>query len=190
MCELTMLSLSFNANPLQSCGEDLYDDFIEHRPGAASELEACLNHVPQSWAYSPTSSHPSSAASAVFSPTGGSSPLSSVSNWSPQSPASPYKQEQGWQNPSRQSTRIASNNLYKSNLKSYIDPLWLYTCVNEGKWSTKMRHLDVNAHKVNSDKDLALALGGLYTQVNRKWSKLFKLKGLVSIQFVEVSAYR
>jgi hypothetical protein len=73
------------------------------------------------------------------------------------------------------------------SLKSYIDPLWLYTCVNEGKWTTKMRHLDVNNSKINSDKDLALALGALHSQVNRKWYKLFKLRGLVSIKFVQVS---
>jgi hypothetical protein len=163
----------------------VYDDFIENRLGAAAELEAYLNRVPQAWTYSPASSHPSSAASPVFSPTGGPSPLSSISAWSSPGSANPYGQMR-W-DVSKQSTRVVANNAYKTNLTSYINTLWLYTCVNEGRWCTKMRHLDVNASKVSSDKDLALALSALYTQVNRRWSKVLKLRGLVTIRFVQVS---
>lgn len=76
------------------------------------------------------------------------------------------------------------------NLKPYVDSLWLYTCVNEGKWCTKMRHLDVNTSKVSSDKDLAVSLGGLHTQVNRKWYKMLKLRGLVNIRFVQFELHR
>lgn len=170
---------------MQTCGENVYDDFIENQPGAAAQLEAYLNRVPQPWTYSPASSHPSTSVVSVFSPTSGPSPLSSVSSWSSQGSASPYRQ--GWQNLPKQSTRIASNSSYITNLKPYIDPLWLYTCVNEGRWCTKMRHLDVNASRISSDKDLALALSGLHTQINRGWLKFLKLRGLMSIRFVQVS---
>ena len=53
-----------------------------------------------------------------------------------------------------------------------------------------MRHLDVNNSKITSDKDLALALGGLYNQVNRKWYKFLKLRGLTNIRFVQFELHR
>ncbi|KAE9987979.1 hypothetical protein EG328_000923 [Venturia inaequalis] len=186
------------------CAKDVYDDYIENRPGAAAELEAHLNRVPQYWAnipatdrpyralsptdaYSPSSSHPSSAGSAVFSQGGNPSPLSSISSWSSQGSQSPL-----WdKNVSRQPTRLATSNSYTLNLKPYFEPLWLYTCVNEGKWTTKMRHLDVNASKITSDKDLAISLNALHTQVSRgKWLKLFKLRGLINIKFVQFELHR
>jgi hypothetical protein len=163
----------------------VYDDYIENRPGAAAELEAYLNRVPNHWPASPPSSHPSSAGGSVFSAGSNPSPLSSVTSWGSQASNSPTLWDQN--GPPKQSSRTASSNPYSMSLKSYIDPLWLYTCVNEGKWTTKMRHLDVNNSKINSDKDLALALGALHSQVNHKWYKLFKLRGLVNIKFVQVS---
>lgn len=170
---------------VQSCGEDLYDDFVENRPGAAGELEAYLNKVPQSSVYSPGNSHPTSAVSSVFSPAGGPSPLSPTSDWSSPGSASPYKH--AWQDPSARPQQTANVRSYAANLGSYVDPLWLYTCVNEGKRSTKMRHLDINMSKINSDRDLALALGNLYSQINKRWSRFLKLRGLLSIRFVQVS---
>lgn len=170
---------------LQTCGDHVYDDYIENRPGAAAELEAYLNKVPNQWPNSPPSSQPSSAADSVFSASGDPSPLSSVTSWSSQASRSPTLWDQ--RGVPKQQLRVSSNNPYSMGLKSYIEPLWLYTCVNEGKWTTKMRHLDVNNSKIGSDKDLALALGALHNQVNRKWYKLFKLRGLISIRFVQVS---
>ncbi|TLD36668.1 hypothetical protein E2P81_ATG02450 [Venturia nashicola] len=187
-----------------TCGEDVYDDYFENRPGAAAELEAHLNRVPQCWTntptpnqsyralsptdtYSPSSSHPSSAGSPVFSQGSNPSPVSSTSSWSSQGSQSPL-----WdKNVSRQSIRLATNNSYTLNLKPYMETLWLYTCVNEGKWTTKMRHLDVNTSKITSDKDLAIALSALHTQVNRgKWFQFFKLRGLLNIRFVQFELHR
>jgi hypothetical protein len=162
----------------------VYDDYIENRPGAAAELEAYLNRVPNQWPASPPSSHPSSAGGSVFSAGSNQSPLSSVTSWGSQASNSPTLWDH--RDGSKQQSRLASSNPYAMNLKSYIEPLWLYTCLNEGKWTTKMRHLDVNNSKISSDKDLALALGALHNQVNRKWYKFFKLRGLVSIKFVQV----
>jgi hypothetical protein len=182
----------------------VYDDYIENRPGAAAELEAHLNRVPQYWtnvpanhqpyrtlsptdAHSPSSSHASSVGSPVFSQGGNPSPLNSVSSWSSQGSGSPL-----WdKNLSHQPTRVATSNSYSLNLKPYIEPLWLYTCVNEGKWTTKMRHLDVNSSKINSDKDLAISLSSLHNQVNRgRWFKFFKLRGLINIKFVQFELHR
>jgi hypothetical protein len=148
-------------------------------------LEAYLNKVPNQWPNSPPSSQPSSAVDSVFSAGSNQSPLSSATSWSSQASRSPTLWDQD--RAAKQQSRVASYNPYSMGLKSYIEPLWLYTCVNEGKWTTKMRHLDVNSSKINSDKDLALALGTLHNQVNRKWYKLFKLRGLISIKFVQVS---
>jgi hypothetical protein len=79
---------------------------------------------------------------------------------------------------------------FNMNVRSYMEPLWLFTCLNEGKWTTKMRHLDVSNSKITSDKDLALALGDLYNQINRKWYKQLKLRGLTNIRFVQFELHR
>jgi hypothetical protein len=169
----------------KTCGEHVYDDFIEMRPGAAAELEAYLNRVPNQWPTSPSGSHPSSAGSHPSSANTNPSPLSSQTSWSSQASTSFEPSHL-----SKQSTRVANSNPYSYSWPPRIEPLWLFACVNEGKWTTKMTHLDVNSSKINSDKDFALALGGLYSQVNRKWYKLFKLRGLVSINFVQVGDLR
>jgi hypothetical protein len=157
---------------------------VENRPGAAAELEAYLNRVPNQWPSSPPGSNPSSAGGSVFSAGSIQSPLSSATSWGSQASNSLTLWEQ--HGGPKQPSRVASSNPYSMSLKSYIEPLWLYTCLNEGKWTTKMRHLDVNNSKIGSDKDLAIALGALHNQVNHKWYKLFKLRGLVSIKFVQV----
>ena len=109
--------------------------------------------------------------------------MSSQTSWSSQGPNNSPKWDRG--NFSRQATLVGTDGTWGGGW-SRIDPLWLFTCINEGKWTTKMTHLDVNASRINSDKDFALALNGLYNQVNRKWYKYLKLRGLVNISFVQV----
>lgn len=169
-----------------ACGQHIYDDYIENRPGAAAELQAHLNRQYVNWPATPSSSHPSSAGSAVWS-AGGPSPLSSQSSWSSQASNAPTK----WtpSDVSKYPTRVGTS-AFNVNLRPFIQPLWLFTCLNEGKWTTKMRHLDVNSSKVTSDKDLALSLSSLYNHVNRKWYKLFKLRGLINISFVQFELHR
>ncbi|KIW06449.1 uncharacterized protein PV09_02893 [Verruconis gallopava] len=176
-----------------SCGEDLYDDYIENRPGAAAELEAYLNKATDHAGFRIVNSQPSSAADSVFSPGTGLSPQSSASSWSSpsvSSPACPSPYEQRWTEMSRGNALNSTHKSYHSNLSTYVNPLWLYACMNEGKWCTKMRHLDVNFARIGSDKDLALALSNLYTQVNKKWTKILKLRGLTSIRFVQFELHR
>lgn len=171
-----------------SCGEHLYDDYQENRSGAAAELQAHLNRVPYQTLTGPPSSHPSSDKSSIFS-ANSPCPPTPQSSWSSPTSNTPSTP---WSPPdfAKQPAGVTTNTPFNVNFRPYIEPLWLFTCLNEGKWSTKLRHLDVNSSKITSDKDLALALSGLYKQVNRKWYKFLKLRGLTNIRFVQFELHR
>lgn len=171
-----------HTNIQQSCGEQLYDDFIENRRGAARALEAYLNR-PRSHTPSSPSGRTSteSTMSSVFGSLSTSSTLTT--------PASTYGGSSPWGNRDSKNSpsRIASNNHFSVRIGGYPDEQWLLTCANEGKFTPKIVHLDVNAGRIKSDKDLALALREHYEQLNRKWFRMFKLRGLNTIEFVQVS---
>lgn len=63
---------------------------------------------------------------------------------------------------------------------------WLLTCADEGQFTAKLSHVDVTETKIRSDRDLAMAVRGLYSHVNRKWWRFLRLRGLTSINFVQV----
>jgi hypothetical protein len=169
----------------QSCGEDLYDDFIENRPGAAAELEAHLNKVPSSVLNSPYSSNPTSAVDSVFSPANCRSPMSPISEWP--SPLSASPQKSIWQDQSTLTGQLSRSQSYRSPTRPYNDALWVYTCVSESNGSTRLKHLNVSASKVSSDRDLALALSNVYAQTSKSW---LRLRGLLGIRFVQVGKFR
>ena len=81
---------------------------------------------------------------------------------------------------------MRSNNPFSVLIGGYADEQWLLTCANEGRFTPKIVHLDVNSGRIKSDKDLALALREHYDQLNRKWYRMFKLRGLSTIEFVQV----
>ncbi|KAH7120863.1 hypothetical protein B0J11DRAFT_532793 [Dendryphion nanum] len=171
-----------------SCGEPLYDDFIERRPGAARLLEAYLNrprtHTPT---ISPTGrTSTSSTMSSVFSSVSTASTLAT--------PASTYGGPSSWGRTGNSSkfspTRIRSNNPFSVRIGSYVEEQWLLTCANEGRFTPKIVHIDVNEAKVKSDKDLALALRGHYEQLNHRWLKWARLRGLTTIEFVQFEVHR
>ena len=164
------------------CGERLYDDFIELRPGAASRLETRLNqHKPQpytaprssskssrsSFAYTPSSSHPSSSATSYTSTNSGFG-----------TPSKP---------PSKDS-RLQSldENYLDSEIFPYQGSLYLLTCVNEARNTTKLKQLPLHNQRILSDKDLAVALRHHYASVNGSWCRKLRLRGLTSIEFVQL----
>lgn len=71
-----------------------------------------------------------------------------------------------------------------------MEEQWLLTCANEGRLTPKIVHIDVNAGRVKSDKDLALALREHYEQLNRKWLKWARVRGLTTIEFVQFEVHR
>lgn len=70
------------------------------------------------------------------------------------------------------------------------DESWLLTCANEGRFTPKVVHLDVNTGKIKSDKDLALALRDHYERLNRRWLGWARLRGLTTIEFVQFEVHR
>ncbi|KAL6702509.1 hypothetical protein ACN47E_001599 [Coniothyrium glycines] len=170
-----------------SCGQHLYDDFIEQRPNAARLLEAYLNrpraHAPRS-PRSQTST--ASSISSIFDASSRASTLTTPSSTysGPSSLANIHKQ-------SRYSpTRVRSNNSFNVRMPSYTQESWLLTCANEGKLTPKVVHIDVNEGRVKSDKDLALALREHHDQLNRQWYSWARLRGLTTIEFVQFEIHR
>ncbi|KAF2469045.1 uncharacterized protein BDR25DRAFT_289215 [Lindgomyces ingoldianus] len=170
-----------------SCGEQLYDDFIERRRGAARLLEAYLNR-PR--AHTPTSpagrTSTSSTMSSVFSSVSTASTLAT--------PSSTYGGPSSWGKGKESSkyspTRLRSTNPFSVRIPSYHEEQWLLTCANEGRFTPKIVHIDVNKGKITSDKDLALALRAHYEHLNNKWLKWAKLRGLTTIEFVQFEVHR
>ncbi|KAF2006393.1 hypothetical protein P154DRAFT_518014 [Amniculicola lignicola CBS 123094] len=170
-----------------SCGEPLYDDFIERRPGAARLLEAYLNR-PR--AHTPTSpsgrASSSSTMSSVFSSASRASTLAT--------PASTYGGTSSWgrggDSAKYSPTRIRSSNPFSVRIGTYVEEQWLLTCANEGRFTPKIVHIDVNPGRIKSDKDFALAIREHYEQLNRKWLGWAKLRGLTTIEFSQFEVHR
>ena len=163
------------------CGERLWDDFIEQRPGAARELEAYLNR-PRECPNSSTNVNTSASMDGSTIPTGRTGPIltplssktmasQSISDTPPQVPVP-----------------LAPSNPFAAELRPLIDVLYLLAYANEGKYTPMVTHLDVTNDKIHSDKDLALTLKHYYNGLNNKFLSFCKLTSLTSIKFVQVSA--
>ncbi|KAI4921132.1 uncharacterized protein J4E92_008118 [Alternaria infectoria] len=170
-----------------SCGEPLFDDFIEQRPNAARLLEAYLNRPRSHTPHSPTSQ--SSTASSMASIFDSSSRASTLTT-----PSSTYGGPNSWtrgSDPSKYSpSRTVASNPFSVRMPSFVQESWLLTCANEGRLTPKIVHLDVNEGRVRSDKDLALALREHYDQLNRRWFNWARLRGLTTIEFVQFEVHR
>jgi len=70
------------------------------------------------------------------------------------------------------------------------DESWLLTCANEGRFTPKIVHLDVNEGRIKCDKDLALVLRDHYERLNRRWFSWARLRGLSTIEFVQFEVHR
>ncbi|KAF2110867.1 hypothetical protein BDV96DRAFT_603485 [Lophiotrema nucula] len=169
------------------CGEALYDDFIEQRPGAARLLEAYLNRPRTHTPTSPSGrTSTSSTMSSVFDSVSRASTLAT--------PASTYGGASPWGKSGDSSkyspTKLRSHNPFSVRIGGYPEEQWLLTCANEGRFTPKIVHLDVNSGKIKSDKDLALALRDHYDRLNQKWLNWAKLRGLTTIEFVQFEVHR
>ncbi|KAL1798461.1 hypothetical protein ACET3X_002498 [Alternaria dauci] len=170
-----------------SCGEPLYDDFVEQRPNAARLLEAFLNRPRAHTPRSPSSQ--SSTASSMASIFDSSSRASTLTT-----PSSTYGGPNSWMRGSDTSkyspTRARATNSFSVRMPSFAEESWLLTCANEGRLTPKIVHLDVNEGRIRSDKDLALALREHYDQLNRRWFNWARLRGLTTIEFVQFEIHR
>ncbi|KAH7032355.1 hypothetical protein B0J12DRAFT_582656 [Macrophomina phaseolina] len=168
-----------------TCGKQLYDDFVERRRGAARELEAYLNRPrahtsPSSPAHSTRSSF--SEPNQIFSNNPSVSP-SPATTWGSLSGDSSF--------PSNNSpTTLRSNNPFSVRVSTLPPARWLLTCADEGQFTTKLSHVDVTETRIRSDRDLAMAVRALYAHVNRAWWRVLRLRGLVSVDFVQFEVHR
>ncbi|KAH0565057.1 hypothetical protein GP486_001553 [Trichoglossum hirsutum] len=167
------------------CGQQLFDDFVEVRPGAAKNLEDHLNRHPQAGTGSPTSSSSGSSSSASRANSSSTRPsaqtsLSSTSfgdiGLSRTSQYSPVIQERG------QPAIVP--------LSGFSEPRWLLTCASGERFDTRLYHVDVNAVLIKSDRDLAVRLRQQYSQLRAPWHQILRLRGLATIQFVQFEVHR
>lgn len=155
---------------------------MERRRGAARLLEAYLNRPQVHTPSSPSRSSPSSTLSSVFSSSSTASTLATPQSTFNLGSSSSWGQGDS----SKYSPTRLRNNPFSVRIGSYPEPQWLLTCANEGRYTPKIVHLDVNMARIRSDKDLAMALREHYNQVNRRWFRILKLRGLTTIDFVQV----
>lgn len=166
-------------------GEQLYDDFVELRPGAASMLEAILNRETPHPHQTP-GTRPQGSSHSSFQKTPVSShPSSSNTSWSSRSatygPASGYPHEP---TPSRSSSNVGVQ------MFPMQQPQFLLTCLNEARNTPKLTQIPLHQRQVHTDTELANALRHHYASVNRHWYRLLRLRGLTSFEFVQFYVHR
>jgi hypothetical protein len=122
----------------------------------------------------------------VFSTTGRSSTLTT--------PSSTYGGASSWGRSSDKLSyspaRTRAFDPFSVRIGDYVEESWLLTCANEGRLTPKIVHLDVNAGRIRSDKDLALVLREHYEQLNRRWLSWARLRDLATVEFVQFEVHR
>ncbi|KAI7286873.1 hypothetical protein KC345_g945 [Hortaea werneckii] len=168
-----------------SCREELFDDFVELRSGAARELEAYLNR-PRTYTGGTPTSPSSSRGSRSFTGSSVGGIPSTNTSWS----------SYGLQNTSpggEDKLKVpgtSTSSPFGLPFFNQPEPPWLLTCANEGRATPKLAHLDMAPHNIRSDKDLAMALRNHYFEVNNKWWRALKLRGLATIEFVQFEVHQ
>jgi hypothetical protein len=106
-------------------------------------------------------------------------------------PASTYGGPSSWNKKDGRSmynpTRVQSDS---PSFIRMAEESWLLTCANEGRFTPKIVHLDVNEGRIRCDKDLALVLRDHYERLNRRWFNWMRLRGLSTIEFVQFEVHR
>ena len=199
---------------IQRCGTPLYDDFLELLPGAAKELEDCLNDPGRRLAFESldgiamrsiqkgtesqaTSSRSAKAEDFALTEVASTMPHGD-STYKTQNPASPKPASQPYDN-SDSLTGYADQRVaaHSSDLKIVgrrcqssavidIDPesRWVLTCAKSSARQTGLTQVDV--YRTASDKDYFQNLKRAYLS-SRSWtSRIFSLKTVKSIRFVRV----
>lgn len=169
-----------------SCGQQLHDDFVENRAGAARELEAYLNR-PRTHAGATPVSPSSSQGSTSFTGSSVGGPPSSQTSWSSYGlPSQDNSSNGGGMKP----LQIPSGMTLPSPFQQIYEPPWLLTCANEDRSTPKVAHLDMAPHRIRSDKDLATSLREHYFNLNRRWGRSMRLRGLTTIEFVQFEVHQ
>ncbi|KAH8597178.1 hypothetical protein B0O99DRAFT_685090 [Bisporella sp. PMI_857] len=171
------------------CGMELFDDFIEKRPGAALLLEQHLNrprHVTGD-----SNGESSSESSGSLGSYQSSFPSQTQS-------ATSISSNTGDIGTARRlsSNATCSPTLAQSEGSTTIDTgpfplqLWLLTCAEREKFITKLEHLDMDPKRIQSDKELAQLIKSQYSKLRSSWKQILRLRGLQTIRFVQFEVHR
>ena len=77
--------------------------------------------------------------------------------------------------------------LVDTDIGPFPEQLWLLTCVEKERFTTKLEHFDADPQKIKSDMDFARIVKQQYSHQRPRWKRLLRLRGLCTIQFVKVS---
>lgn len=168
-----------------ACGQQMHDDFVERRPGAAREMEAYLNRPRMHAGGTPTSPSSSQGSRSLTNSTFGSIP-SSQTSWSSHG----FMQGSPQQGDGTKLPGTSSGLPFHMPYSALPEPPWLLTCANEDRYTPKLAHLDMAPHNIRSDKDLAISLRNHYFNVNKKWWRTLRLRGLTTIEFVQFEVHQ
>lgn len=73
------------------------------------------------------------------------------------------------------------------NMSPLLEQLWVLACAQREKFTTKLVHFDADSQKIRSDMGLARLLKRQYAELRPSWRQYLRLRGLNTIQFVQVS---
>ncbi|KAL8784679.1 MAG: hypothetical protein Q9195_008940 [Heterodermia aff. obscurata] len=157
---------------VQRCGSQLYDDFIELRHGAAKELEDHLNECGR------TRSADRSSASTV--PPTEQSHSNSSSTLEIHAARESIEMKEDTQS---QTSQELSELTSPAIIDIGPEGRWLLMCAKTNMKPTSLTQLDVCTS--GSDRELFEALKQAYTSLKSRMSRIFSLKAVKSIKFVQ-----
>ena len=153
----------------------MFDDFIEQRPGAARDFEILLNKSAAAGSAPGQSQISATTSSANTSST--TSSAKGSQSWSAHASldAPPLSYEP-------RPRRRAENSI---SITCDPEPHWLLVCARSKERPTTLTQLDLCC--TASDKELFQELRLNYVSLKSKWARLFSLKKVQSIRFIQVS---
>ncbi|KAF5869876.1 putative tetratricopeptide repeat domain protein [Botrytis fragariae] len=166
------------------CGQRIYDDFTELRPGAANRLKQALTNddsgstdTNRSSMFSDCSKSFSKSLSSIFAVWASNSSSKSLSSGLP--------------------THEPSKNQLDSNNPNIVKPIplpvenvYLLLCYPSGRYATRLLQLGLHNLEPKSDQSLFTILRTNYKSMRGRFLNLISLKSLKSIKFVHFEMYR
>ncbi|KAL8830148.1 MAG: hypothetical protein Q9170_005869 [Blastenia crenularia] len=158
-----------------SCGDELYDDFVETRPGAAKELMTALHVASQERPSGQPPSSSTASASSHYSNT--TATVGSVSSTAEQPSLSSGTSASSY------SPHPTDGRPTSTAIQCGPEIKWLLVCAQAWQRPTTLLHLNVCS--TTSDQQLFTELRQLYQQLKRAWWHKFSLKRVRSIRFIQ-----
>ncbi|KAF7895423.1 hypothetical protein EAF00_007237 [Botryotinia globosa] len=166
------------------CGQKIYDDFTEFRPGAANRLKQALTNsdsgrtnASRSSRFSDCSKSFSKSLSSIFTVWSSNSSRTSLSSGLPTH--EPSKNQLDSNNP---------NTVKQIPLP--VENVYLLLCYPSGRYATRLLQLGLHNLEPKSDQSLFTILRNNYKSMRGRFLNLISLKTLKSIKFVHFEMYR